>query len=243
MDCSSGQSHASLIRDVLPNAEESSNFTPDVASSFAPTILYSDATLNDNSIVARDQQFASSIEHNDTVNATPCVTPMPSLTTQSSLSPAILSVSNTARLPQSHKCGHCSLFFDHADVLIDHIEDKHARYAKPYHCGVCLDKIFTRRKDFETHLTTTKAHGTKLISCNCGSQFRKDHFLGHMRRKRPCHGTSSFYCPCNKAEVTQPGFTKVDMVAHVETCRHLLRTRRPGRPRKSEYRDKNRREG
>jgi hypothetical protein len=111
-----------------------------------------------------------------------------------------------------------------ADQYVDAPHNQGGRY----HCTEC-NRPFRLEKDFRRHVETTKAHRSAVFQCCCThTSGRKDNFLKHIERKKPCNPTVPFICSCGyRIESDSPDAISL-LLKHIKPCGQ----RKRGRPKK-----------
>ncbi|KAL7900655.1 hypothetical protein HDV64DRAFT_195827 [Trichoderma sp. TUCIM 5745] len=111
--------------------------------------------------------------------------------------------------------------------VVNNSDSSHSQ-GRRYHCAEC-DRLFKLEKDFRRHVETTKAHQLAVFQCCCmHTSGRKDNFLQHVERKKPCIPAVPFVCSCGyRIESNSPDAVAL-LLKHVKPCGQ----RKRGRPKK-----------
>lgn len=97
-----------------------------------------------------------------------------------------------------------------------------------YHCLEC-HRPFKLKKDLRRHFETTKAHQPAIFQCCCAhTSGRKDNFLKHIEKKKPCNPTVPFICSCGYEVESNSPNAIILLLEHVKPCGQ----RKRGRPKK-----------
>lgn len=119
------------------------------------------------------------------------------------------------------------LCIEYSDTMVDNTDPSHGQGGL-YHCLEC-NRPFRFEKDLRRHRETTKAHQAAVFQCCCShTSGRKDNFLKHVERKKPCSPIVPFICSCGYMIESSSLDAISRLLTHIKPCGQ----RKRGRPKK-----------